>query len=612
MNMRKTLFALILVTVVSLPSFGEFPSRNQTTWHGGISATTYQQYFDPYFLEETGTAWQSAGQLSLEYPILNESIYSDISFGSQGEPADITGDGYPDLVIVSSSASSDVVLLENPGATYIPVDEWNSVVIAPSFASCQSVSSEDIDGDGDIDVIVGCYGSTGIVWLENPGTSGIWLLHAVGDITGVTSVDCGDMDMDGDPDILFCSALKDTLGWMNNLDGFGGDWGCEVVSTSNYPFKATVTDVNSDGVPDVSACYRIEGSIRWFKRDATDNTWTEFAVAEVPQVFGLSAGDYNGDSFIDILACGLEENSAFLCTSIDGSGTSWSTTNLELDLTGSKSCLLLDLEDDGDLDIAVSAQTQDSVIILSNMDGLGENWFKTSLVVEKPLHLQPIDTDMDGLLEIACLCRDEVRILSSSPASFTTAGNLTSVVTSVVCYTDNEWGNLLWDSWEPPGTSISFQVRNSDDPYNMGEWSDTISTNGTFLGDLFPEICYYIQYRAILNSDSPDTSPFLYSVDIEGYIGDVYDYSEAVADVPLISVNDNPSLESIAVTLSPFSQGIRELMIYDVSGRLVERRSYEPENSSVMDTIEGLSPGVYHIVATAGHERETLKICIIR
>jgi hypothetical protein len=146
----------------------------------------------------------------------------------------------------------------------------------------------------------------------------------------------------------------------------------------------------------------------------------------------------------------------------------------------------------------------------------------------------------------------------------------------------------------------------------MGEWSDTVTVSGTYLGDLFTEVKYCIQYRAILSSDSPDTTPFLYSVDLQGYIGDVCDYSEAITDVPLITISSNPSPESVTVTLSPFTEGMRELMIYDISGRLVQKRSYEPENRSIQDTIEGLSPGVYHIVAVTGNRGETLKVCVIR
>lgn len=89
------------------------------------------------------------------------------------------------------------------------------------------------------------------------------------------------------------------------------------------------------------------------------------------------------------------------------------------------------------------------------------------------------------------------------------------------------------------------------------------------------------------------------------------EYSQAVTDVPLMTVNDNPSYQAIAVTLGP-SEGIRKLMIYDVSGRLVYKTVFEPDNCSALDMVDGLSTGVYHLVATACGQKEILKVCVIR
>ena len=613
MSIRKITVLFFLIAILSFPSYAQFPSIQQNSWHGGSNSLDFWETFGTSFLEEENTGWQSVGRLSPEYPMLNQTICNDISYGIHAEAADFTGDGFPDLVIVSYLPDSDVILLVNPGIFGIPAQEWNTVTIASSFSQCRSISSGDLDNDGDIDVVIGRYNNSGISWLENPGSSAGWLYHSVENIAGISSVDCGDIDQDGDIDILFCSVSRDTLGWMNNQDGVGESWFRETIcSTVNNPFYAAITDIDSDGIPDVSACCKLSNQVYWFKKNTADDTWIQYTIASVPQAACLSAGDFNGDSFIDLLVSGLEENSVFLCTSLDGSGTAWDVKNLEINTTQTGSCLLVDLEDDGDLDIAVSDKIGNSVTILSNLDGSGQLLFETKLAAEIPMSLCPIDSDMDGTSEISCLCRCDTRILSADPTSFSMNGVLTSVVAHMPATTDNEWGNIIWDSWEPPGTTISFQLRNSNDPENMGEWSDTVTTNGTYLGDLFPDVCGYIQYRVFLNSDSPDSPPFLYSVDLEGLIGEICHDCELITEEPMVRVDCNPALTSITATINPYTDSFTELMIYDGSGRLVARRSYEPANCFIIDTIEGLSPGVYHIVSVAGQQREILKVCIIR
>lgn len=126
-------------------SLGQLPSTGQTTWHGGISTTTFHNFFDPIF---------------------NEAIYDDLTLGRQAEASDFNRDVYPDITVVSFLSTSSVILLVNPGISTPADEEWNPVVISPSLPQCQSVFSADIDADSDLNVIIGFSGTTGIAWLQ--------------------------------------------------------------------------------------------------------------------------------------------------------------------------------------------------------------------------------------------------------------------------------------------------------------------------------------------------------------------------------------------------------------------------------------------------------------
>lgn len=612
MHTKRIIALIVLVTVYAVPAYSQLPSSDQYTWHGGPLMADYYENFGNTFLEENGTCWQSISRLSLAYPVLDQLIYSGFTYGMQVAAADFTGDGMQDLVIASYNSQGDVILLENPGTT----GDWNAVTLATSLMQCRSVASGDIDNDGDQDVVFGCYNSTsGMGWIENPGTPTAWSSHQIGTTTGVSSVSCGDIDQDGDDDVVFCSSLNDTLGWMNNLDGSGTSWSFEIICTSNFPLQAVIADINSDSNPDVAACYRMENKVYWFERNSMDNTWTQHLIADVPMASGLSAGDVNGDSYTDILACSPQLNSVFLCINTDGSGTVWANENLELNTSNAKSCLLLDLEGDGDLDIAVSSQTQDSVLVLSQRTTGPELWYKTSLIADNPLFLTSIDFDGNGVSEIACLCREEMKLISADPTTFSSSGVLASNIGLIPAGTDYVyWGDILWDSSEPTGTNIAFQVRASTDPQNMGDWSDTISTSGTYLGDILPADPWYIQYRVLLSSTSPELTPFLHSVTLEGWWpGGIGEEEASVSgDFHLLAIENNPSIGVISATIMPSENYYRELRVYDVFGRSVASRRLEPSSTSMLETIDGLSPGVYHIQVTSGEQVETLKICIIR
>ena len=589
-------------------SFAQLPSVTQTSWHEGPSSSLNYYFDDPYFLEEEEIGWLSMGRLSLDYSMINETIYEGFTYGSNITVADFTGDGFHDVVL---TISGQIILLENPGSQYVTDSSWEATSIGSSFYQPLSLSNADMDNDGDIDLILGCLSASGITWFENPGSSCKWFFHNISNMP-VSSVDCGDIDNDGDYDVLFCSTNTDSMGWMNNLDGAGENWAMETIcSTLDGPIFTALADIDSDDQLDAAVCCRLENKVYWFKRDLSDSTWTQHTIASISFPISVSSGDYNNDGNTDILACGQVENSVFICTNLDGSGTVWTVENLELNSNGTKSCLLLDLENDNDLDVVVANFIDDTVIILSNLDGTGQNTLTTIYHNDAPRSLCQIDSDSDGIMEIALLCNNSIQIQSVSPSEYSAAGCLTSSIGTLVLYTDDEWGDMTWESTEPAGTSICFQLRNSDIPDTMGEWSDTISTNGTYLGDIFPfDPAIYIQYRVFLNSENSEVSPILNSVSFGGYIGDISQQAESVNQSSLITVLSNPSHGVVFLTVR-LPNETQQLSVYDISGRLVYNETLQSQSSTVTRIIEGLNAGVYHVTITAGNRVETYRVCVL-
>jgi len=106
---------------------------------------------------------------------------------------------------------------------------------------------------------------------------------------------------------------------------------------------------------------------------------------------------------------------------------------------------------------------------------------------------------------------DHSRSLSKE---FETVGYLVSSILEMPARLrdDDFWGNIFWDSNVQPGTEVSFRVRGSDTPGNMGPWSDPITEWGENLGEILDSEFAYLQYEATLVTSNTSISPELHSL----------------------------------------------------------------------------------------------------
>jgi hypothetical protein len=181
-------------------------------------------------------------------------------------PADLDADGKPDLVSLIAQEHEMIVAFVNRGA-----GNFDKGVIAraphPMYGST-SLSTVDLDRDGDVDVLF-TNGDAfdhqtdpkpyhGVQWLENKG--GLQFeFHDIGRLYGAASAATGDLDRDGDLDVVVGS-------WVN-------DWN----DTRRH-------------------------SLAWYENDGRQRFKSHGIATGPPGVVSIQLQDLNGDATLDIVA----------------------------------------------------------------------------------------------------------------------------------------------------------------------------------------------------------------------------------------------------------------------------------------------------------------------
>ena len=257
--------------------------------------------------------------------------------------------------------------------------------------------AEDLDGDGDQDILAGGYGSN-ISWYEN--TDGLASFGPVqffpATAAGDSSVFAADLDGDGDPDALRTSDCNNKLEWFENTDGLG-TFGSEQPLVSSAPAARTApgVDLDGDGDPDVLVASLSDNKIAWYENaDGLGTFGTQKVVTTV--AFGIEsvvAGDLDGDGDPDLVSGYLNEAAWYENT--DGLGTFGPPVVLPVAATRVIEVATADLDGDGDQDVLAMCASPNKLVWLENTDGLGSFGPEQAIVASAPSSGSVFAVDMD-------------------------------------------------------------------------------------------------------------------------------------------------------------------------------------------------------------------------
>ncbi|WP_298511586.1 T9SS type A sorting domain-containing protein [uncultured Kordia sp.] len=178
--------------------------------------------------------------------------------------ADLDGDGDMD-VLSASRWDNKIAWYENTdGSGTFGAQQ----IITTSINYPTSVHATDLDGDGDMDVLSASESDDKIAWYENTDGQGSFGTQQI--ITTLadraSSVYAEDLDGDGDIDVLSSSRTDNKIAWYENTDGQGTFGTQQIISTmADEATSVYASDINGDGNIDVLSTSALDAKVAWYK-----------------------------------------------------------------------------------------------------------------------------------------------------------------------------------------------------------------------------------------------------------------------------------------------------------------------------------------------------------
>ena len=241
-----------------------------------------------------------------------------------------------------------------------------------------SIIGADMDNDGDMDVLTASYGDNTVAWIENvDGAGGEWAEHAVS-ITdnGAWDVFAADLDNDGDLDVLSASNASNDVAWYENrLNEATQDFGSEIIISNSASGARVVraADLDQDGDMDVVSASWFDGKIAWYENlggtfgDPASNQNIIATASENTQAMNVADVDNDGDVDVFYASWGTDHKIAWM-ENADGSGTTWTSHDISTAVNGCQSLYAADLDGDGDLDMLSASQDDNKIAWYENVN----------------------------------------------------------------------------------------------------------------------------------------------------------------------------------------------------------------------------------------------------
>lgn len=287
--------------------------------------------------------------------------------------ADLDNDG--DLDVLGATVYLDII------SWYENLDGLGNFgprnILSNTADGANDVTAADIDGDGDIDVI-SASDFSGLAWYENLDGQGDFgsqkIINNI--ITGSRSVFAADLDGDGDIDILGNGVQPAQLFWMENMDGLGNFGTMNIIlEMGDYANSIFVGDIDKDGDLDVITASPYINEVAWYENlDGLGNFGTKIVITNtLSKPFAVYVADLDNDGDNDILATSVDAfgGEVVWFENLDGLGSFSTKNSIDSNLVFPRDVYAADIDNDGDMDVLIADQNSNTISWYENQTIIG-------------------------------------------------------------------------------------------------------------------------------------------------------------------------------------------------------------------------------------------------